>query len=215
MKIEPTPARRRALRAEAHHLDPVVMIGNEGLTPAVLHEIDLNLLAHGLIKVRVFSDDRAVRDGFMARIADELEAAPIQHIGKLLVLYRPIPEPEETETAPVRARKRPGIADPRTLRRSTGGSHRGNHPVDNRRRKAMEAAAERRKPAAAATGSGRRKPGEPEARSSSRSRPVTGATGARRTANGTATATAAGRGRKTAAAPTSGAGTRRRRTSQP
>jgi putative YhbY family RNA-binding protein len=86
MKIVPTPARRRALRAEAHHLDPVVMIGNDGVTPAVLHEIDLNLLAHGLIKVRVFSDERAVREGFLQRIVDELDAAAIQHIGKLLVV---------------------------------------------------------------------------------------------------------------------------------
>ena len=46
-----TPAARRALRAKAHHLRPFVSIGQHGLTPAVLHEIDVNLLAHELIKI--------------------------------------------------------------------------------------------------------------------------------------------------------------------
>jgi len=50
-----TPSQRRALRAKAHHLDPVVTIGHHGLTPAVLHEIDVALLAHELVKIRVFS----------------------------------------------------------------------------------------------------------------------------------------------------------------
>jgi len=94
MKLDITPDQRRALRAEAHHLDPVVMIGNDGLTPAVLHEIDINLAAHGLIKIRVFSDDRDARAEMLARIADELDAAPVQHIGKLLIVHRPLPEPE-------------------------------------------------------------------------------------------------------------------------
>src|SRR2546423_15021918 len=94
-----TPTERRNLRAKAHSLSPVVMIGNAGLTPAVLHEIDVNLLAHELIKVRVFSDERAARDEMLARICDELDAAPVQHIGKLLVLYRQRP-PEVHEPAP-------------------------------------------------------------------------------------------------------------------
>ena len=59
------PARRRALRAKAHHLHPVVSIGHHGLTPAVLHELDVNLLAHELIKVRVFSDLRDERDAML------------------------------------------------------------------------------------------------------------------------------------------------------
>jgi len=98
---------RRALRAQAHHLDPVVMIGNDGLTPAVLHEIDVNLLAHGLIKIRVFSDDRAAREELLARIATELEAAPVQHIGKMLVVYRPVAEAERKIPVETR-RKAPG-----------------------------------------------------------------------------------------------------------
>jgi putative YhbY family RNA-binding protein len=90
--IELTTAERRAHRADAHHLDPVVMIGGDGLTPAVLKETDAALKAHGLIKVRVLGDDRSQREEIFAQLCDQLEAAPIQHIGKLLVLWRPIPE---------------------------------------------------------------------------------------------------------------------------
>ena len=90
--IQLTPAQRKEHRAAAHHLDPVVMIGGEGLTPAVLKEAEAALKAHGLIKIRVFSDDRAAREALLATLADQLDAAPIQHIGKLLVLWRPIPD---------------------------------------------------------------------------------------------------------------------------
>ena len=95
-QIELTPAERREHRANAHHIDPVVMIGGDGLTPAVQNEIDRALNAHGLIKVRVFGDDRAAREQMYQTLCDELQAAPIQHIGKLLVLWRPIPEKEKT-----------------------------------------------------------------------------------------------------------------------
>jgi RNA-binding protein len=84
-----TPAERSALRSDAHGLNPVVLIGDAGLTPSVLKEIDASLNAHGLIKVRVFGDDRDARIEMYETICDKLDAAPIQHIGKLLVLYRP------------------------------------------------------------------------------------------------------------------------------
>jgi putative YhbY family RNA-binding protein len=79
---------RRALRAAAHHLDPVVMMGQHGLTPAVLHEIDLALTAHALIKVRAGSDEREVRDGYLTDICDKLACESVQHLGKLFVLWR-------------------------------------------------------------------------------------------------------------------------------
>lgn len=84
-----TPAERKARRSQAHHLDPVVMIGNDGLTAAVQREIDAALAAHGLIKVRFACDDRAARENALNLLADRLGAAPVQHIGKLLVLWRP------------------------------------------------------------------------------------------------------------------------------
>lgn len=90
-QIQLTPAERREHRANAHHLDPVVLIGGDGLTPAVKKEVDAALNAHGLIKVRVFGDDRAARELMYQELAAELNAAPIQHIGKLLVLWRPQP----------------------------------------------------------------------------------------------------------------------------
>ena len=72
------------------------MIGNDGLTPAVVKETDAALKAHGLIKIRVLGDDRAAREAIYMQLADQLGAAPIQHIGKLLVLWRPQPEKEKT-----------------------------------------------------------------------------------------------------------------------
>lgn len=92
-----TPAQRKLHRSAAHHLNPVVMIGAEGLTDAVAKEADAALQAHGLIKIRVFSDDRATREALLETLADRLGAAPIQHIGKLLVLWRPVPVQEAPE----------------------------------------------------------------------------------------------------------------------
>lgn len=86
-----TPVERKAKRADAHHLEPVASIGAQGLTPPVCAEIDAALKAHGLVKVRVHGDDRAEREALLERLADELGAAPVQHIGKILVLWRPIP----------------------------------------------------------------------------------------------------------------------------
>ena len=84
-----TPTERSALRADAHVLNPIVIVGEAGLTEPVLKEIDNGLDAHGLIKVRVFGDDREARIGMYETICERLRAAPIQHIGKLLVVYRP------------------------------------------------------------------------------------------------------------------------------
>lgn len=83
---------RAELRARAHALNPVVMIGSDGLSVAVMKEIDLALDVHELIKVRVLGDDREQRVAIYERICSEHEAAPVQHIGKLLVIYRPAPE---------------------------------------------------------------------------------------------------------------------------
>jgi RNA-binding protein len=95
-----TLTHRRELRAKAHHLHPVVIVGHHGLTAAVLHEIDVNLLAHELIKIRVFSEDREQREAMLERICTTLDAAAVQHIGRLLVLWRPAPtKPEAQPTA--------------------------------------------------------------------------------------------------------------------
>jgi putative YhbY family RNA-binding protein len=107
--IQLTPAERKEKRGEAHHLDPVVTIGAEGLTAAVLKEADAALKAHGLIKVRMFSDSRDDREAALGQLAEQLGAAPVQHIGKLLVLWRPLPPKEKVE----REERQPG---PRTVK---------------------------------------------------------------------------------------------------
>jgi RNA-binding protein len=99
-----TPSERRALRARAHALKPVVLVGHQGLTPSVLHEIDVALAAHELVKVRVSGEDRDEREALLARICAELGCAPVQHLGKILTVWRPKP-PEETTKAPEKARK--------------------------------------------------------------------------------------------------------------
>lgn len=83
------PAERANLRSQAHALKPVVLVGAEGLTDAVFKEINVHLEAHQLIKVRVFGDERETRVAIYDEICDRLNAAPIQHIGKLLVIWRP------------------------------------------------------------------------------------------------------------------------------
>lgn len=89
-----TPVERRALRAQAHALSPVVIISQNGLSDSVMKEIDTSLKHHELIKIRVFSDERSVREEYLATICETLDAAPVQHIGKLLVIWRPTPDSE-------------------------------------------------------------------------------------------------------------------------
>jgi RNA-binding protein len=92
MKITLSPIERRALKAKAHDLAPVVMIGDHGLTPAIIREVDRNLKAHELIKVRASTDDRVLRGKWYDEICDALNAAPVQHIGKIFIFWRHSPE---------------------------------------------------------------------------------------------------------------------------
>ena len=119
-QIQLTTGERKVHRAEAHHLDPVVMIGADGLTPAVIKETDAALNAHGLIKIRVLGDDRAAREEMYMQLADQLGAAPIQHIGKLLVLWRPQPPKEKA----VDEDRKPGPREFKVLKYSKRGGQR-------------------------------------------------------------------------------------------
>jgi RNA-binding protein len=96
---------RKALKARAHALKPVVMIGDAGLTPGVLAEIELSLKSHELIKIRVAGDDRDLREALLAEICAGCGAAPVQHIGKVLVVYRKREEPEPQARA-IRPKRR-------------------------------------------------------------------------------------------------------------
>ena len=84
------------LKARAHHLNPVVMIGQKGVTEAVINETHNALNAHELIKVRVLGDDRQERIAMCEELCAATGAHLVQHIGKLLVLYR---EPTDKESA--------------------------------------------------------------------------------------------------------------------
>jgi RNA-binding protein len=95
-----SPAQRAAMRAEAHALKPVVIVGAEGLTEPVFAEIERNLLAHQLIKIRVAGDERDARVAMQDEICDRLGAAPVQHIGKLLVVWRPEPKEQPRALTP-------------------------------------------------------------------------------------------------------------------
>lgn len=101
-----TTTQRRELRAEAHHLNPVVSIAGNGLTAGVLKEIDVALKAHELIKIRVYGDDRDARAAYLEQICAELECAAVQNIGKLLVVYRPNPELHTGKAAPAASPRR-------------------------------------------------------------------------------------------------------------
>ncbi len=117
--LQLTPAERRALRARAHHLHPLVMIGEAGLTPNVVREIDLALKNHELIKIRVLGDDRAARGRMLDEICRALDAAPVQGIGKILVVFRPKPEQGPGEpAAAARKPRREKKKEPRRTKRS-------------------------------------------------------------------------------------------------
>ena len=83
-----TPAERKALKAKAHKLDPVVQIGDKGLTEQVIAEVDRALHAHELIKVRAASLDRNAREEAFGLIAEKTRAQAVQHIGKVFVFFR-------------------------------------------------------------------------------------------------------------------------------
>lgn len=83
-----TKEQRLELKSQAHHLQPVVIIGQKGLTEAVIQETNTALRAHELIKVRVFGDDRVQRVAIGDALCASTGAQLVQHIGKLLILYR-------------------------------------------------------------------------------------------------------------------------------
>ena len=125
-QLELTSARRRALRAQAHHLPALAHIGSNGLSDAAVQEIDTLLAAHALVKVRVLEAEREERADMGAQLAERLNAAFVQHIGRLLVLWRPLPDkkdapsPEGDDGKPRHAAPR----DVKVLRYSTRGGQR-------------------------------------------------------------------------------------------
>ncbi len=98
-----TVLQRQNLKARAHPLKPVVMIGNAGLTPSVMKEIACALKSHELIKIHV-TGEREERDAMLQEICETLNAAPVQHIGKIFVVYQP--QEDVSEKKPVKRKSK-------------------------------------------------------------------------------------------------------------
>ena len=92
MPVALTAAQTRFLRGQAHDLKALLQIGNKGVTPAFLAELDAVLEQHELVKVKVVGEDREARDAMIGELADKAEAALVQRIGHTAVLYRPSKE---------------------------------------------------------------------------------------------------------------------------
>lgn len=92
MPVSLTPRERAHLKARAHPLEPKVMVGHGGATPAVIAEVDRALTAHELVKIKILGDDREAREAIGDKICAGTDAAPVQRVGKVIVLWRPKPE---------------------------------------------------------------------------------------------------------------------------
>lgn len=111
---ELSPIQRRALRARAHSLHPVVAISQNGLSAAVVAEIDRSLKAHELIKIRVFGTEREQREALLAAVCEAVDGAPVQHIGNILVVFRENPDAPAAAPAPApKAKRARPAANPR------------------------------------------------------------------------------------------------------
>ena len=125
--MTPLSAKRRSeLRAEAHKLSPVVIIGDKGLTDEVLAEVERSLAAHELIKVRAATDDRDARNAWLEAICEKLSAHPVQQIGKVFVVYREKPKEEKPKRAEKKLGPRLRGGDPAPT--SAGSSKRTERP---------------------------------------------------------------------------------------
>ncbi|MCB5364486.1 YhbY family RNA-binding protein [Pusillimonas sp. CC-YST705] len=147
--IELTTQERSAQRAAAHPLHPVVIIGARGLTPAVLKEINVHLDAHQLIKIKVAGHERDDRQAMLVTICDQLSCAPIHHLGKTLIVYRPKAEaaPAAETTRAVRAPNAPHIPKKQAATGATAPAKRPRRPAEG-----PATARPTRKPAAAGAG---------------------------------------------------------------
>ena len=126
-----TAKRRSELRAEAHKLKPVVIIGDKGLTDEVLAEVDRSLRAHELIKVRAVTGDRDAREIWFEKICESLGAEEVQEIGKILVVYR---KNEEAGNERQEAEEKPKARKPRKPLRPPASRLQPSSPLPSSRR---------------------------------------------------------------------------------
>jgi RNA-binding protein len=139
-KLDITSQERSALRAAAHPLRPVVLIGDRGLSESVLKEIDLNLTAHHLIKVRVGGQERDARDAMLETICETLSCAAVHHLGKTLIIYRAdraVVQAESEAKNATRALRKP--SDPHTPKKLAASGVTRTRRVEKAERKAKKA----------------------------------------------------------------------------
>jgi putative YhbY family RNA-binding protein len=94
MTLSLTPRQRAHLKGRAHVLEPVVFIGQAGLSDSVVIELERALAAHGLIKVKLAGAGRGDREALTKDICERSGAAAVQNVGRILVLWRPRPDDE-------------------------------------------------------------------------------------------------------------------------
>lgn len=166
--------RRSELRAEAHKLSPVVIVGDKGLTEEVIAEVGRALKAHELVKIRAATADRAARGEWMKALCEKLDANPVQQIGKVLVVYRENPKEKPPEArrpeADRKAWKRPvpgelagKLAKRRPLATEERKSFKSRFPSEQRR-----TFAKRRPPEPAGPFAKARAPAEGDAKTATR-----------------------------------------------
>ena len=98
MAVSLTPRERSHLKARAHALEPRVQVGHSGLTNALANEVDRALTAHELIKVKILDADRDVRAEIAEALCAKTDAALVQSVGKVFILWRPNPDaPEQAD----------------------------------------------------------------------------------------------------------------------
>jgi RNA-binding protein len=97
MPITLTPSQRARLKAKAHALEPVVHIGQAGVSDNVIAELERSLTAHELIKVKLAGADRESRRDLTQVLSERTGAAVVQQVGRVLVLWRPCPDEKSEE----------------------------------------------------------------------------------------------------------------------
>ncbi|OGA50809.1 MAG: hypothetical protein A3G25_14430 [Betaproteobacteria bacterium RIFCSPLOWO2_12_FULL_63_13] len=138
-------ADRRALRARAHALNVVVIVGSAGLTTSVMAEIERCLKANELIKIRMLEHDRRQRTELLARICELTGASPVQHIGKILVVHRAKSESSTPEPSPG-AKMQQRVSRRRQPDRDRRAEARREQPLSSARRYPPLHATKRRRP---------------------------------------------------------------------
>lgn len=130
---------RKQLRARAHALHPILQLGEKGLTDAVIAEIERALGAHELIKVRAAPLNRDEREVALASICERTGGQPVQHIGKMLVIYRqkpsPEPDPGPKPRLPKRARAASGWDERKDARKAPARRRKSAGPQRPQRRR--------------------------------------------------------------------------------